>query len=248
MTAFVWVAVTFFGAAATDAAEAGRVLMSNSLGHTPPEAAATMRALRPENLQETMDVEIPLRMRNYPKLLERLGRGERLSRSELDENYLPTAADYDAVRNWLVGEGFVVTQTDSTRLAIFVQGTLAQLQQSFQMPMAKVTVNGVDYNTAQANPTLPAAIAAPVLGVNGLQPYLHPHNHIVKRPFGASPALGNRPPFLVSEILGAYDGKNLGVNGTGETIAILIDSVPLNGDLLSFWSANSIPQTLGNIQ
>ncbi|HEY2343899.1 MAG TPA: protease pro-enzyme activation domain-containing protein, partial [Chthoniobacteraceae bacterium] len=200
--------------------------MSNSLGFMPPKVAATARALRPENLAETMEIEIPLRMRNYPKLLERLGRGEKLSRAELDATYLPTAADYDAVCKWVLSEGLIITQTDSARLAVFVRGTLAQLQQSFQMPIAKVTVDGVDYNTAQANPTLPAAIAAPVLGVNGLQPYLHPHSHLIRKPLGVSPAIGNKPPYLVSEILGAYDGTNLGVNGTGETIAILIDSVP----------------------
>ena len=47
---------------------------------------------------------------------------------------------------------------------------------------------------------------------------------------------------------GAYGAANLGYTGAGQTIAILIDTFPINSDLTAFWSHNNIPQTLSNIQ
>ncbi len=228
-----------------------RRTFTNSAFPMPQAVAATARPLQPENLGETLEFEVPLQMRDLAKLQVRVGYSESVSWDDLAQNYLPLQADYDAVCQWLQQRGFTITRTDPNRLAVFASGTLAQIQENFQVQMVKVTVDGVDYSAAASHPSLPAAIGGPVLGINGLQPYRHPHHHLIKKealPLGPSPATNDRPPFLVSEILGAYNAKNLGVNGTGEKIAILIDSVPLDSDLTNFWSANAIPQTITHIE
>ena len=65
---------------------------------------------------------------------------------------------------------------------------------------------------------------------------------------GPVPAIDNAPPYLVSEILSAYDATALGVNGGGQTIAILIDTVPNPADLAAFWAKNGVAVNPAQIQ
>jgi kumamolisin len=63
-----------------------------------------------------------------------------------------------------------------------------------------------------------------------------------------APSIANAPPYLVSEILHAYNAAGLGLTGKGQTIAILIDTVPLAADLKAFWLKNNVPVTMAQIQ
>lgn len=58
----------------------------------------------------------------------------------------------------------------------------------------------------------------------------------------------NAPPYLVSEIMKAYDADGLTVTGKGQTIAILVDTAPAESDLQLFWSRNSSSATLNQIE
>jgi kumamolisin len=58
----------------------------------------------------------------------------------------------------------------------------------------------------------------------------------------------NAPPYLVSEIMKAYNADGLTVTGKGQTIAILIDTAPADSDLELFWSRNSSSVTLNQIE
>jgi kumamolisin len=58
-----------------------------------------------------------------------------------------------------------------------------------------------------------------------------------------SPNISNAPPYLVSEIMKAYGADGLKVTGNGQTIAILIDTVPADSDLKLFWKRNGIKRT-----
>jgi kumamolisin len=63
-----------------------------------------------------------------------------------------------------------------------------------------------------------------------------------------SPNVNNAPPYLVREILKAYNADGLPVTGKGQTIAILIDTLPADSDLTQFWKHNKIPVSLSRIQ
>jgi len=60
--------------------------------------------------------------------------------------------------------------------------------------------------------------------------------------------MGNTPPYLVGEILAAYNADHLGVTGAGQTIAILIDTFPEDSDLIAFWTKNGLPVNLARIE
>jgi kumamolisin len=63
-----------------------------------------------------------------------------------------------------------------------------------------------------------------------------------------SPNIENAPPYLVSEVMKAYNADGLGVTGKGQTIAILIDTVPTDSDLKLFWKLNNSSATLKQIE
>ena len=182
---------------------AERTTFTNSLAPMPAKVSAAMSDPTPAQLGERVEIQIPLKMRGYAKLLDRVGKGEKLNRAGFDQDHLPAAADYDAVVKWLKAEGLTITRTDPSRLSVFVSGTVAQIQQSLQVRMGHVKLDGHGYHVARTHPSLPKEIAAVVLGINGLQPY----TKMIKR----STTTPNAPPYLVNEILGAYNAKNLGV-------------------------------------
>ena len=106
-----------------------------------------------------------------------------------------------------------------------------------------MTVKGARYSTASTAPSLPASIAAPVLGINGLQPYHRLHKHAIVRPAAAVAGV----TYKINDILTTYDAKSSGVTGKNQTIAILIDTTPSTSDVTSFWTANGVAQTLANV-
>jgi kumamolisin len=111
--------------------------------------------------------------------------------------------------------------------------------------MVSVTRNGITYTAAKDAPSLPAEVAQSVHAIIGLQPFRHANKHrMAAVNAGASVSQG----YLVSQILKAYNADGLGVTGTGQTIAILINSFAAPGDLTAFWAQNNIPATLDQIQ
>ena len=65
---------------------------------------------------------------------------------------------------------------------------------------------------------------------------------------GPTTNIANNPPYLVSEILKAYNADGLSVTGKGQTVAILIDCFPANSDLKKFWQRNNLPVTISQIE
>ena len=226
-------------------ASGGRSEFPNSIAPLLPHIARTLRAFPPHRLSQTVEFQIPLRMRNFAHLQSRIERGEIVPRAELERDYFPTAADYDTVLRWAAGEGMTVTRTDPSRLSVFIRGTLEQIQRSLQVEMAEVTVDGRDYPAARTHPSLPDSIAPAVIGINGLQPFLKAVKHQAVKQSATNP---NAPPYLVSEMLSAYNAAGLGVTGSGQKIAILIDTLANSSDLTGFWNANGIPQSLSNVE
>ncbi len=223
----------------------------------PRIVASRIEAVDDAQLASSLDFDVSLKMRNFEEFQTRVGNGEQVPFDEVESKYLPLQSDYDALRAWLVGQGFTVIMDDARRLGVFARGTSAQIQTSFGVTMHSVTIDGTTYPAASTAPSLPASVAGPVLGINGLQPYLKAHRHSQKHLIGGTGGfttkVNNTYPYLVPEIRKAYDGANLSVSGTtltgaNQKIAILIDALPDAGDLTAFWSDNSISQTLSNYE
>ena len=198
----------------------------------------------------TIQFSIALKMRNFAELKERIGRNELLSPDEMAASYLPAEADYNKVAIWLTEQGFSVKPAAGpTRLSIFASGTVAQIERVFATKFGRVGLAGSEYTSALAVPSLPAEIAAPVLGINGLQPHIHPRRHFMFTPSIEPQKLTNNiPPYTVPEIAKAYHADALPTDGSGQKIGIVIDTFPADSDLTTFWTNNGVNQSLGNIE
>ncbi len=230
-----------------------RVLSPESIKEIPAEQAAAAgphqarilrMALSADETTAPMDVEVALRMRNFAELQARVARGEIISREEMSAKYFPLAADYEAMAAWLTAQSLTVMRDDTMRLSLFARGTISQLRQAFQVDFARVTYEGTEYTSAVTAPSLPAALAPSLVGVNGLQPHLRPHKmtaeFVAQKASLTSP---NAPPYLPREFLKAYNADTTGLTGAGQTIAIVIDTYPLDSDLTTFWSRCGISRS-----
>ena len=231
------------------AASEERHSFANSIKQMPAAGKSAATVTAAADASQTLDFQVALKMRDFPKLLARLATGERISQKEMAARYYPLDKDAKAVADWAASQGLTVLGTEPNNLGVQVRGTVAQAQVALRTSFARVNFEGAEYTAAQGTPSLPASVAASVLGINGLQPYLHAHKHsIVTKALHPTPQIENEPPYFVKEILHAYDADNTGYTGANTKTAILIDTFPLDSDLTAFWQANSIPQTLANIE
>jgi kumamolisin len=135
--------------------------------------------------------------------------------------------------------------------SVYATATVSDIAEQLQVDMTRVTSEGVTYNAARDAPSLPAEVGAGVQAIIGLQPFRHANKHSRQMALespdqdveAAGPAsqVRNRPPYLVSEVLAAYGAAGLPVTGAGQTIAILIDTLPDLADLEAFWRRNALP-------
>jgi kumamolisin len=206
--------------------------------------------------ESTQEFSVALKMRNFAELQSRIAKGETIPLDEIVDKYYPAPAETDKVVGWLAGQGFVLKPADKYALSVFARGSVAQIESAFQTKFGRVNLAGVESNAALTAPSLPAGVAMPVLGINGLQPHLRPRSHSALTPTGPGILINggptkltnNMPPYTVPEIAKAYNANALGVNGSGQKIGIVIDTFPADGDLTQFWTANGVNQSLAHIE
>ena len=234
-------------------ANADRVMRPESIRPVAPmgvssaavPAALSRTALSAAEFSAPLRVEAVLKLRHFAELQRRVSAGETIPRAEMSARYLPTEADYQAVAQWLTTQGLTVAAAGASHAVVVASGTPAQLQQAFQTRFARVTFQGAEYTAAVTTPSLPAEMDDHVASIHGLQPYLHPHKSGAIKKAAAYGAYA--PPYLVSDILNAYDISASGLTGAGQQTGIVIDTVPLDTDLTKFWLTNNVSQSLSNI-
>jgi kumamolisin len=238
--------------AQTDPAGSSSVLLAQSMGAISLKATGLTPVIIRSELSESerqasLDFSIPLKMRNLPELQERIAHGALISSDEMSTKYYPTAEDYQTVVDWSVAQGFTVEPPAKLNLSVFAHGSISQIEHAFGTRFGRVQFAGKETSSALIPPSLPIAVAERVLGVNGLQPHLHPvpHSRIIGQ---AQKLIDNSPPYTVPEISSAYNATGLGATGAGQTIGIVIDTFPSSSDLVEFWQGNGVAQSLSNIE
>jgi kumamolisin len=211
-----------------------------------PQAYVSRAALSANEAGASVTFEVTLKMRNLAELQKRVSRGEHVSRDEIASRYAPSAADYQAVIEWLTAQGFTIVRTEPTRLAVFVRGTVSRISQAMGVSFARVSADGTEYTSAITAPRVPGSLAPALLGINGLQPHIRAHPDLAVK---ASSTLVS--PFLPVQIATAYQAASLyagDITGAGQTIALVDDTFVSPSDLESFWKAANVSQSISNIE
>jgi kumamolisin len=240
-------------------AQQERKVFSDSVTPLPKEPGRTAAGLlvheatidhSNDKMELLFSLAIPQQARE--EMEARVAKGEVISAKELAAKYTPKAADRDKLVAWLQEQGFAIVKKTPDRTGVYASATLGKIEKSLQVQFVRVTRDGLAYNAARTAPSLPADVGAGVRAIIGLQPYRHANRHSRKRPTAKRPGLArniaNAPPYLVPEVLKAYNADNLGVTGAGQKIAILIDTVPLDSDLQLFWKMNSLAVDLKQVE
>ncbi len=214
---------------------------------SPHGAYITRRSLHAAETGATLEFEVALHMPNFAELQARVARGARISPQDMAARYEPSAANYAQVTVWLTSQGFTLTRQEANHLAVFAQGTVSQVQAAFGVTFARVSNGDAEFTSAITAPSVPASVAPLLVGINGLQPHILLRPHFILHKYSTT---DTNPPYLPSQIAQADNASSLyssGVTGSGQTIAIVIDTFPNTSDLTSFWSTCGVNQSLNNI-
>jgi hypothetical protein len=148
-------------------------------------------------------------------------------------------ADLDKASSWLEQQGFSVETVNRSRNAIRFSGNVGQIESAFQTQMHYYNVAGQRHFAPSTALSVPAALAGVVVDVRNLNDFRPRANHTVPRPGFTSGVSGS--VFLApSDIATAYDIKPLysaGIDGTGQTIAIMGQSYVHVSDVEAFQAA-----------
>ncbi|MDE3196547.1 MAG: S8/S53 family peptidase [Acidobacteriota bacterium] len=240
-----------------------RKYFQNSIKPLPAEPGLTpegfmVSAMTPDHPDETLEVRFALNVdANAEAALEaRVAKGETATPDEIAKMYSADPSDTAKLTAWLTSHGYKINETG--RDHVYASAKASQIARTLDVRMLPVTRNGITYLSAQNAPSLPVEVAGAVRSITGLQPHRHAIKHLLRfTPTNANrtgPAaagfhtnIANAPPYLVSEMLGAYNGSSLAVSGKGQTIAILIDTFPDPSDLQAFWNRNGLPVTIAQV-
>ncbi len=232
---------------ATSSAES-RQRIPGSLRSLSQENRAGVRVIRSQltarESNAMMDFAVILRMRNLEELRARIDSGQAVPKDQMSERYLPLKADFDRVADWLVGQGLTVTLRDPAQTNLFVRGTVAQISRALQVDFVRVRTADGEFTSVisgadNGGPELPRSLAGPILAVDGLQPHVLMH---VPRKSSPQAVASYQGYFTPADISAAYSVP-AALNGSGQTIAIIMGAFPSGTDIGSFWQASGIAST-----
>ncbi len=177
-----------------------------------------------------------------------------LTPQEFGARFGATDSDIAAVTGWMGSKGFTVTRISASRMFIEFSGTAGQVKEAFQTPIHRYAVEGHSYWANVLNPTIPAALAPVVAGINSLNSFprvpqytraahdgnLSPNSDLASPMFTAT---GQFTDYLVSpyDFATIYDLLPLwqaspAIDGNGQTIAIVSRSDVDPANAPAFWS------------
>lgn len=135
-----------------------------------------------------------------------------LTPAEFGDRFGRTAAEYDQIQRWLESQGLRIVETYPSRSLVRAQGSAAQVERAFSVRLNRYRVQGRDVYSNDTTPSVPAAVGTPILGVFGLD------NVHIRKPHDG----GGAPytPFALNTAYNFTGLRNLGYDGTGQSIAI----------------------------
>ena len=219
-------------------------------------AGVFQHAAKPEDMTARMTLVFALRppQERQDELEARVAAGEVVPVKELNERYRPPAESVNALTDWLTGQGYEIERVSDDGSSVYASAPLSVIESSLEVDMVTVSKEGVAYAAAKNAPSLPGDVGADVRAIVGLQPWRRARKHLRRAPIAtvdaeAEPA--TQVPadgYLLRDILKAYNADGLAATGAGQTIAILIDTFPLDDDLRQFWQANGLPDDPARVQ
>ena len=166
-----------------------------------------------------------------------------LSPEQFGARFGMAQADLDKVQTWLQQQGFSIDSVARGRNMIRFSGTVGQVNQAFQTQLHYFKSNGETHYAPATLLSVPTAIAPTIAAVRNLSNFRPRPMHISTHRAFTSSQSGN-VFFAPGDIAVTYDIGPLysaGINGTGQSIAIVGQSAVLTSDIEAFENAAGLP-------
>ena len=146
-----------------------------------------------------------------------------LTPEEFADRFGISAQDINTLTAWLRSQGFTVDETAHSRTWIAFSGIAAQVEAAFETSIHNYLVGGKLHYAASSDPAIPAAFAGVVTGIGALHNFAPHARNLKAKPRITSSLTGNH--FIApGDFAAIYDLQTLynsGINGAGQTIAIM---------------------------
>jgi hypothetical protein len=168
--------------------------------------------------------------------------------------------DVQTIVAWLQSQGFQVNSVANGRGVIEFSGTAGQVQQTFHTAIHKYVVKGKAHWANASDPEIPTALAPAVAGIASLNNFRRKPMHVVAGIFRRSKTTGRAipvqpaytfsgngntfyavSPYDFATIYNVLPLWNAGIDGTGESIAIIARSDINTQDVDDFRSLFGLP-------
>jgi subtilase family serine protease len=152
-------------------------------------------------------------------------------------------SDIDKVQTWLQQQGFSIDSVARSKNMIRFSGTVGQVEQAFQTQMHYYGANGEKHFAPSTPLSVPAAIAPTIEVVRNLSNF-RPRPLYVKPRTAFTSGQSGAVFFAPGDIAVTYDINPLysgGVDGTGQSIAIVGQSNINPTDIANFQAAAGLP-------
>jgi uncharacterized protein (TIGR03437 family) len=159
-----------------------------------------------------------------------------LTPEQYADRFGASAGDMAQIVAWAQSQGLQVTNVARSRTFVSFSGTAQQAQAAFHTAIHRYSVNGQAHFANAADPSIPAALADLVAGVWGLNDF-HPKPQLRLPAQPEMTASGGAHYLAPGDFATIYDVAPLyaaGVNGTGQSIAIVGQSDILLSDIQAF--------------
>ena len=175
-----------------------------------------------------------------------------LTPDEFGKQFGPTDADIQTITAWLQSHGFQVGSTKG-RTVLEFSGSASQVLETFHTTIHKYIVNGEQHWANANDPSIPTALTPAVAGIDSLHnflkkamnSYVGKYSEQKKQLTTAKPnfsyACGNGQecyaivPYDFATIYDVLPLWNSGINGSGQTIAIVGRTDMYAKDATDFW-------------
>lgn len=190
-----------------------------------------------------------------------------LTPAEFGREFGAAGQDVQTITSWLESHGFQVAKPSDGRSVIEFSGNVAQVQGAFHTSIHKFVVNDVEHWANASDPSIPTALTPVVAGVRSLHNFFPQASNRVKAASARNQTSGNRTlthsgvtfngttacaltavtdcfgigPADFGTIYNVLPLWNAGIDGTGETIAVVTDSNIAVEDAQEFRSMFGLP-------
>jgi pseudomonalisin len=167
-----------------------------------------------------------------------------LTPQEFGLRFGPADQDVADAANWLKSFGFRIEEIGNGKLWINFSGNVQQVERAFQTNIRQYEVNGEIHHANATDPSIPRALSGLVHGVVSLHDFpIHRHSNLAQLPINANAVDGSHSlaPGDFATIYNLTPLYNAGIDGAGQTIAIVGRTDIVLGDVQFFRSTFLLP-------